>query len=242
MGFNYYRRIADQDEIFEVEEVDKIIKFNVLPTLAGGTLLFCATMFITLSIPFDFVSYLVSMFVYIGVVIATYAFSMRKQNGLALVFYYTTCVAAGFMQRIVLYWATLYLGDFAEVKTLFALAVLGATSVLVGIWILTRAVPSLFKAGSGFMRWGVWIPFFLVMSLSIYALFSLIFGNWDIYLLVSSVAGCLIAGIYTIWDMKMLRSRVASGRWVFATFRLQVNYFILIVRLFMLLVLGRRRR
>nr|MDO8110038.1 hypothetical protein [Candidatus Sigynarchaeota archaeon] len=241
MGYNYYRKIADQEQNLDPETINQVIKYSVLPTLASGTFLFTITMFLTYMLPYDIGSYILGMIAYFALTILTFALGSAGKNNAALVCFYGMCVATGLFQRIVLAWAVDYLGSVVEMQQLFTIAVLAATAVLVAITILVRASPKMFSAGSGFMRWGLWIAIFGMVGLSIWTFAGLFLGNFDLYLLVASLIGVFIAGIYTIYDIGTLRRNVASGRWVYGTARIALNYFILILRIFMLLVLGRKR-
>ncbi len=241
MGYEYYRKIGDQ-EIVEPQQVDQIIKYNVLPTLAGGTLVFCLTMFATYALPYDFGWYILSIVAYIGLAIATFGFGIKRMNVAALISFYGLSFASGFLQRPVLLFASQYLGSFEYASQLFAVAVLAATAVLVAITVMVRAFPSFFSPGRGFMRVAIWVAVFGLIGVSIWSLSALIFGGFDTYLLVSSIITVFMVGIFTIVDIHALRSRVAVGMWVYATASLAINYFILIVRIFLLLVIGGGRR
>ena len=129
MSYKRYREIADQESVLDKEEVDQIIKYNVLPTLAGGTLLFCFTMFVTYALPYDFGWYILSIVAYIGLAIATFGFGSRGMNGAALISFYGLSFASGFMQRPVLAFAIDYLGSFEYATQLFLMAVLAAKGV-----------------------------------------------------------------------------------------------------------------
>jgi hypothetical protein len=242
MGYNYYRKIANQERVMEPEEIDQIIKYNVLPTLAGGTLLFCLTMFATYALPYSLGLYILSIVSYIGLAIATFGFGIRRMNEAALISFYGLSFASGFLQRPVLLFASQYLGSFEYAAQLFAIAVLAATAVLVAITIMVRAFPSFFSPGRGFMRVAVWVAIFGLIGVSIWSFSALIFGGFDMYLLVSSIITVFMVGIFTIVDIHVLRSRVAIGQWVYATASLAINYFILIVRIFLILVIGGGRR
>lgn len=242
MGYNYWRHQADSQGTSSVEDADQIIKYNVLPTVASGTFVFCLTMFATWALPYDFVSIILSFVMYTVLMMVTLGLAMNRRNTAALVSFYALCVATGFMQRPVILFAYAYLGSFAEVRLLFAAAVVAATGVLVAMWLVTRTFPQLFSPGSGFMRMVWWIPMFLVLGTSIWLIIALITGQFDLYLLVSSMVGVLIAGLYTMVAIQSMRSQVQDGRWVFSAVYLSINYFILIVRIFLIMVLARGRR
>jgi hypothetical protein len=244
MGYNFYRKIADQNQerVLAPEEVDSIIKFNVLPTMAGGTMLFCLTMFVTYALPYDFGSYILSIVAYIGLAIATFGFGARGMNGAALISFYGLSFASGFMQRPVLAFAINYLGSFEYATQLFLMAVLAATAVIVAITIMVRAFPSFFSPGRGFMRVAIWIAMFGLIGVSMWSLFALFTGGFDTYLLVSSIISVFMVGIFTIFHIQTMRQQVSSGRWVYATASLAINYFVLIVRIFLILVIGSGRR
>lgn len=242
MGYNFYRRIADQESVLEPQEIDQIIKFNVLPTLAGGTLLFCMTMILTYSLPYSLSWYILSIVAYFGLAFATFGFGARRMNSAALVSFYGLSFAAGFLQRPVLAFAGAYLGDETYAIQLFGIAVLAATAVLVAITIMVRAFPSFFNPGRGFMRVALWVGIFGLLGVSVWSMFAWFTGNFDIYLLVSSIIAVFMVGIFTIVDIRMLRARVAAGQWVYGTASLAINYFILIVRIFLILVIGGGRR
>jgi hypothetical protein len=242
MSYKRYREIADQESVLDKEEVDQIIKYNVLPTLAGGTLLFCFTMFVTYALPYDFGWYILSIVAYIGLAIATFAFGARRMNGAALISFYGLSFASGFLQRPVLLFASQYLGSFEYASQLFVVAVLAATAVLIAITIMVRAFPTFFNPGRGFMRVAIWVAIFGLIGVSIWSMAAMFTGGFDVYLLVSSIITVFMVGIFTIVDIHVLRSRVAIGQWVYATASLAINYFILIVRIFLLLVIGGGRR
>ncbi|MBN2152253.1 MAG: hypothetical protein JW839_12455 [Candidatus Lokiarchaeota archaeon] len=242
MSYRHYREIADQERVMEPEEIDQVIKYNVLPTLAGGTLLFCFTMFVTYALPYDFGWYLLSIAAYIGLAIATFSLAIRRMNGPALLSFYGLSFAAGFLQRPVLLFASQYLGSFELASQLFAVAVLAATAVIVAITIMVRAFPSFFSPGRGFMRVAIWVAIFGLLGISIWSLSALFLGGFDVYLLVSSIVSVFMVGIFTIVDIHMLRYRVAVGQWVYGTASLAINYFVLIVRIFLILVIGGGRR
>ncbi len=242
MGYQYYRKIANQERVMDQQEVDQIIKYNVLPNLAGGTLLFCFTMFATYAMHYSLGWFVLSIVAYIGMAIATFGFGIKRMNGPALISFYGLSVASGFLQRPVLLFASQYLGSFDYAAQLFAVAVLAATAVLVAITIMVRAFPSFFSPGRGYMRVAVWIAIFGLLGVSIWSLAALFTGGFDTYLLVSSIITVFMVGIFTIVDIHVLRYRVALGQWVYATASLAINYFILIVRIFLILVIGGGRR
>ncbi len=243
MGYNFYRNVANKtEEMTDAQIVDQIIKYNVLPTIASGTLLFCLTMFLTMLVPYTVPIIVLSFVGYFAALLLTFGFgSTGRHNTIALVSFYGLCFATGLMQRPVLLIALAYLGDMADVIQLFSIAVVAATTVLVFLAFVTRMSPGWFSAGSGFSRYSYWIASFLLIGTSIWTFTSLLTGNWDWYLLVSSLVSVAIVGIYSIWDLRALRSRVASGQWVLGTASLAINYFILIVRIFLIMVIGRRR-
>ncbi len=242
MGYEYYRKIANQERVMESQEVDQIIKYNVLPTLAGGTLLFTFTMFATYALPYSLSWFILSIVAYIGLAIATFGFGIKRMNGPALLSFYGLSVASGFLQRPVLLFASEYLGSFEYAAQLFAVAVLAATAIIVAITFMVRAFPSFFNPGRGFMRVALWIAIFGLIGVSVWSLAALFLGGFDMYLLISSIITVFMVGIFTIVDIHVLRSRVAIGQWVYATASLAINYFILIVRIFLILVIGGGRR
>ncbi len=242
MSYRQYRDIADQERVFDPEEIDQIIKFNVLPTLAGGTLLFCFTIFVTYALPYDFGLYMLSIVAYIGLAIVTFGFGVRRMNQPALISFYGLSAASGFLQRPVLLFASQYLGSFEYASQLFVVAVLAATAVIVAITTMVRAFPSFFSPGRGFMRVAIWIAIFGLLGVSVWSLAAIFLGGFDMYLLVSSIVSVFMVGIFTIVDIHFLRARVAVGQWVYATASLAIHYFILIVRIFLILVIGGGRR
>jgi FtsH-binding integral membrane protein len=238
MGFNYYRKVADEQEELTNEEAGMIIKYNVIPTLAGGTFVFCAMMFLCMNLPLTMPYLVLSTVAYFALTIATFVVSYRGNNNAAVVLFYGMCIATGWMSYPVLQWANLYLGSYIETVQLFAMAVLGATGVLIFMWIVVRAFPQTFNPSSGFVMKGMWVGMFLVIGLVMWTFVGFFFG-FTLYLLVASLAGVLIGGLYTLIDYSLLHLRVRNGLWMFATARLTLDYFILILRIFMLLVLGR---
>nr|MDO8118793.1 hypothetical protein [Candidatus Sigynarchaeota archaeon] len=227
MGYDYYRKVADKtEEMTDAQVVDQIIKYNVLPTIASGTLLFCMTMFLTMLVPYTLPIIILSFVGYFAALLLTFGFgSTGKHNTIALVSFYGLCFATGLMQRPVLLIALMYLGNMTDVIQLFSIAVVAATAVLLFLAFVTRTSTTLFSPGSGFMRHSLFIVSFLLIGSSIWMIFSLMTGNWDWYLLISSLVSVAIVGIYSIWDLRALRYRVASGRWVLGTASLALNYF-----------------
>ena len=236
------RRFSYQDHSEEVTNVDAIIKYNVLPTLAGGTFLFCLTMLLTYLIVTSILVYILSIVAYFGLTIATFVLGSARKNNAALVTFYGMCIAAGFLNAPILYFAQVYLNDVTEMRELFAVAIVAATAVLVAAAILVRSSPRMFSPGSGFMHWAIWIAMFGLIGVSVWGLMAFFFGNYDIYLFISSIVVVFLVGIFTIFDISAIRGRVASGMWVTATAHLAIDYFILIVRIFLILVLGMGRR
>jgi hypothetical protein len=88
----------------------------------------------------------------------------------------------------------------------------------------------------------IWVAVFGLIGVSIWSFSALIFGGFDMYLLVSSIITVFMVGIFTIFDIHTMRSRVAIGQWVYGTASLAINYFVLIVRIFLILVIGSGRR
>nr|MDO8083524.1 hypothetical protein [Candidatus Sigynarchaeum springense] len=242
MSYRTYRGIADQERILNPEEIDQVIKFNVLPTLAGGTLIFCLTMFATYALPYDFGWYILSIVAYIGLAVATFGFGFRRMNTAALISFHGLSVASGFLQRPVLLFASQYLGSFEYASQLFIVAVLAATAVILTITWMVRTFPSFFSPGRGYMRIATWIAIFGLLGVSVWSLAAIFVGGFDVFLLVSSIITVFMVGIFTIIDIHVLRARVAIGQWVYATASLAINYFILIVRIFLILVIGGGRR
>jgi hypothetical protein len=244
MAFFNQRRYANSQRYTEEEvlNIDSVIKYNVLPTLAGGTFLFCLTMILTYLLFYSMLTFILSIVGYFGLTIATFALSYSKHNNAALVTFYGMCFAAGFMNRVILLFAAAYLGDVTEMQQLFAVAIVAATAVLVACAIIVRGSPRMFSAGSGFMHVAIWIAMFGLIGVSIWGMMAWLFGNYDIYLFISSIVVVFLVGIFTLFDIAAIRDRVASGAWVAATAHLAIDYFILIIRIFLILVLGAGRR
>ena len=243
MGFNYYRKVADTQEYLDEKTVDNIIKYNVLPTLASGALLFCVTMFlvnfspILSSLIYSIGGMIFSIIFYLGMTIAAYIVSYKKSNNVGLFLFYGSCLASGLLQAPVIQFAIMLIG-FQDTLVLFSIAVLSATMALLATWFLVRYTDKFFKPGEGFKGFGMWIFTLFAMGMMIWVTFSL-FYSFTLYLLLSSLVSIFIVGIYTYYDIRAIRSRVSTGRWVYATIHLAIDYFILIVRIFLLLVIGR---
>ncbi|HME53955.1 MAG TPA: Bax inhibitor-1 family protein [Candidatus Lokiarchaeia archaeon] len=236
------RKFSYQDHSEEVENVDAVIKYNVLPTLAGGTFLFCLTMLLTYLLSTNILIYILSIVAYFGMAIATFVLGNARKNNAALVTFYGTCVAAGFLNAPILYFAQGYLQDVTEMRELFTVAIVAATAVLVASAIVVHSSPRMFSPGSGFMHWAIWIAMFGLIGVMVWGMAAFFFGNYDIYLFISSIVVVFLVGIFTLYDIAAVRSRVAAGMWVTATLHLAIDYFILIVRIFLILVFGVGRR
>ncbi|MHA1681938.1 MAG: hypothetical protein ACTSUE_13450 [Promethearchaeota archaeon] len=244
MGFFYYNRVNGNTEenVHDQETVDKIIKYNVLPTMTYGTIIFCATMFIVNftaqvfiftigGILFSFIGYLVFS-------ILTFFFAMKGRNSKALFYFYGLCFFTGMVQAPILTFGMAILGDFEDLLVIFSIAVLSATATLFTLHVFTRYSSTFFKEGRGFVKLTWIILTFLSIGFSIWIFSSLLIGDFSWYLLASSMFAVFVTGIWTIIDLASLRNRVASGRWVYATAHLSVDYFILIIRIFLIMVLG----
>ena len=236
------RKFSYQDHSEEVENVDSVIKYNVLPTLACGTFLFCLTMLLTYMILPSILVYILSIAAYIGLTIATFVLGYKKLNNAALVTFYGMCIAAGFLNAPILSFAQASLGNATEMRELFSVAIVAATAVLIAAAIIVRSSPRMFTCGSGFMHWATWIAMFGLIGVSVWGMMAFFFGNYDIYLFISSIVVVFMVGIFTLFDIAAVRGRVAAGMWVAATAHLAIDYFILIVRIFLILVLGMGRR
>lgn len=235
------RKIVSEEELVNV---DSVIKSNVLPTLAGGTFLFCLTMFFTYLLVYNLLTYILSIVAYLGLAIATFALGYSRKNNAAIVTFYGMCVATGFLNRPVLLFAVLYLGSVTEAEQLFTVAIVAATAVLVASAIVVRSSPRMFNpgSGSGFMHWGIWIAMFGLIGVSVWSMMAIMYMSLDVYLFISSIVVVFLVGIFTLYDIAAIRSRVAAGMWVAATAHLALDYFILIIRIFLILVIGVGRR
>ncbi|MHA1793629.1 MAG: Bax inhibitor-1 family protein [Promethearchaeota archaeon] len=243
MGFNYYRKIADTESYLDEENIDMIIKYNVIPTLASGTIVFALTMFAVNSSPaftefiFSLGGLITSIVLYTLLSFITYFVTARGSNNLGLFLFYALCFASGLIQAPVIQFA-IWLVGFEDTITLFSIAIVSATLGLVAIWMLTRSTDKFFRPGQGFSRFWTWISIFGVIGFMVWMVFS-IFLSFNWFLLLSSIASIFIVGIFTLFDIRAIRQRVASGNWMYATVHLSMDYFILIVRIFLILVIGR---
>ncbi|MBD3187120.1 hypothetical protein GF325_09850 [Candidatus Bathyarchaeota archaeon] len=243
-----YGNIGNETGYVQDEEtVDEIIKYSVLPTMAYGTVIFCVTMFVVnLTVLFNIIyslpGLILSIVAYFALAIATFVTGMQGKNNVALPLFYALCFSAGLVQAPVVGYGLVLLGDLQEVLMLFTVAVFAATATVFTIYMLTRYSSRFFNPGSGFVRISIYIVMFASVGFLVWMISSLLIGNFSLYLLGSSFLAVFLTGFCTLYDLAALRDRVSSGRWVYATAHLALDYFILIVRIFLILVIGRSSR
>ncbi len=240
MGNDKSKKAEENIIIDDPAVIKAIIKKNVLPTIAVGTTIFCTTMFVSGYVArlfsFDIWSWLALACVYFTIWIIEFKLAIKRLDGPAMFFLYTGSAISGFVQYPIILYADEKLGGMIKVAPYFAMAVLCATAVIVALTIVHHTYPKLFyvmNSGS-FLRW---LVIFGLMSISMWLMAST-FMPIDAWLFWEALGVICLFGFYTIYDLGKLQILVAEGRWVFATTSLILDYFVLIIRFFNLLVSG----
>nr|MDO8112959.1 hypothetical protein [Candidatus Sigynarchaeota archaeon] len=239
MAFRLYRQFKDAKFIDDPAIVHHIVKYNVLPTLAANTVVFCASMFFSPFFPrLDSGPYLwplwTAIAVYFTVWISICSLANKKKHQeIALGLSFLGSFMTGYVQQPLVRYAMVALGDIVDVGRVFSIAVLSATLLLVAMAIVNAHFPKMFYALNS-TRIMHWVLLFLLLS-SVTWLWDLALHDFNLYLIIEPVIVIIVFGFYAIYDMGKLQIYIAEGKWVYGTVELMLDFFILIIRFFALL-------
>jgi len=193
--------------------------------------------FATVPIFFTFFAYIFWLIVYIGIWIATILLALFRKNIFAMGFFLFAAFISGIVQAPVLVWAGAYLGDMQMATALFLLAsasgvVATGSLLLVGNYLRTKiSARKMFYFG---MMLGI-------MGISIiFAEFFLIwFIGYNEFLFWTSIIVLIWIFGVIIFDGYRFQFLMKKNAWMLATLSIFLDYIIVVIRIFTLLVLGK---